>query len=359
MGFNCGIIGLPNVGKSTIFNALTSAGVAASNFAFCTVDPNVGRVPVPDSRLEKLGRLAKSAKIVPTQMEFVDIAGLVKGASKGEGLGNRFLSNIRKVDAVAHIVRCFTGGDVLHVMGDVNPVRDIEVVESELLLADLESAEKKLRGLKKQAKSGDKNSVELAGKLEVIIDGLQRGLPASKLGGSAIRTELPLLTDKPVMYVANIADLSDENGPMASSVREYAKQRNASFVTVSAELEKEIMELPTDERSEYRAEMGVKVSGLDTVIRAGHELLGLISFFTAGPKEAHAWTIEKGTNAQQAAGAIHTDFIKGFIRAEVIGYEDYIACNGELGAKEKGKMHLEGKDYVVKDGDVIYFRVSA
>ncbi|GMT41643.1 MAG: ribosome-binding ATPase YchF [bacterium] len=359
MGFNCGIIGLPNVGKSTLFNALTSAGAAASNFAFCTVDPNVGRVPVPDERLEKAASIAVSKTVVYTQMEFIDIAGLVKGASRGEGLGNRFLGHIRSVDAIAHVVRCFSSGDVMHVMGSVDPVRDIEVVESELMIADLDSVEKKIKTIVKLAASGDKQAVELLSKLELLREGLQRGIPVSHIDGSEPLAELPLLTAKPAMYIANIGDPADEDTPHVRAVREYAKNRSAAFVTVCSQLEAEIAELPTDERNDYRREMSLAGSGLDRMIKAGYELLGLITFLTAGPKEARAWTIEKGTNALNAAGKIHTDFKKGFIRAEVIGYEDYVACNGELGAKEKGKMRLEGKDYMVIDGDVIFFRVAA
>lgn len=359
MGFNCGIIGLPNVGKSTLFNAITSAGAAASNFAFCTVDPNVGRVDVPDERIEKLSEFVKPERVVPTQMEFVDIAGLVAGASKGEGLGNRFLSHIRNVDAIAHVVRCFSSADIMHVIGAVDPIRDIEVIESELMLADLEGVEKKILSLRKTAKAGKKEDAELLAKLEPIADGLQRGIMASETGGFLVQQELPLLTAKPLMFVANIGDPSEEDGPLVQKVREYAKNRGAGFLTICAQVEAEIAELPPAERAAYRAELGLKSSSLDNMIREGYKLLNLITYFTAGVKEVRAWTVHNGAKAPEAAGVIHTDFIKHFIRAEVIAYDDYIACRGEAGSKEKGKMRLEGKEYVVHDGDVIYFRVSA
>ena len=358
MGFNCGIIGLPNIGKSTLFNALTAAGAAASNFPFCTVDPNIGRVPLPDERLESLAKIASSKSVIPTQMEFVDIAGLVKGASSGEGLGNRFLSHIRGVDAVAHVVRCFASGEVSHVMGSVEQLRDIEIVESELMLADLESVERKLYSIKKAAKSGDKKEAEIARNLQAIAEGLQRGIPACEVNDDPLSYDLPLITAKPVMFVANIATPEDADGEMAATVREYAKKRSASFVTVSAKLEQEIMELPPEERETYREEMGLLGRGIEKFIQSGYELLGLITFLTAGPQEARAWTITNGMTALEAAGKIHTDFMKKFIRAEVIAYDDYVSCGGEQAAKDGGKMRLEGKEYVVKDGDVIYFRIS-
>ncbi len=359
MGFNCGIIGLPNAGKSTLFNALTAAGAAASNFPFCTVDPNIGRVPLPDERLEAVAKIANSKNVVPTQMEFVDIAGLVKGASGGEGLGNRFLSHIRGVDAVAHVVRCFASGEVSHVMGSVDQLRDMEIVESELLLSDLDSVERKLTSLRKAAKSGDRKEAEIAANLRTIQEGLQKGIPASEVNGASVPYDLPLLTAKPVMYVANISTPEDADGEMAANVRDYAKKRSASFVTVSAKLEQEIMELPPEERETYRKEMNLFGTGIEKFIQSGYALLGLITFLTAGPEEARAWTITKGMTALEAAGKIHTDFMKKFIRAEVISYDDYLSCGGEQAAKDAGKMRLEGKDYKVRDGDVIYFRTSA
>ncbi|MFQ5433134.1 MAG: redox-regulated ATPase YchF [Nitrospinota bacterium] len=358
MGFNCGIIGLPNTGKSTLFNALTAAGAAASNFPFCTVDPNIGRVPLPDERLETAAKMVNAKNVVPTQMEFVDIAGLVKGASSGEGLGNRFLSHIRGVDAVAHVVRCFASGEVSHVMGSVDQLRDIEIVESELMLADLESVERKLTSLRKAAKSGDRKEAEITVNLQTIAESLQKGIPASEINDAPLSYDLPLLTAKPIMYVANISTPEDAEGEMAAIVRDYAKKRSASFVTVSAKLEQEIMELPPEEREAYREEMGLLGKGIEKFIQSGYELLGLITFLTAGPKEARAWTITDGMTALEAAGKIHTDFMKKFIRAEVITYDDYVSCGGEQGAKDAGKMRLEGKEYVVKDGDVIYFRIS-
>lgn len=366
MGFNCGIVGLPNVGKSTLFNALTSTAAAeAANFPFCTIEPNTGRVGVPDDRLDKLAAIAQSAKVIPTQLEFVDIAGLVRGASKGEGLGNQFLANIREVDAIVHVLRCFEDDNITHVDDSIDPLRDAETVETELMLADLESLEKREQALIKRVRGKDKEA-ELTLKLvERCLEVLREGKPARVIERRDAEEEkhfqmLQLLTSKPVLYVCNVEeDSAAEGNSLSAKVFEKAASENARAVVISAQIEEEVSKLDSDEeKAEFLESLGLEETGLARIIREGYSLLGLLTFFTVGPKEARAWTVEAGSKAPQAAGAIHTDFERGFIKAETIAFEDYITFNGESGAKENGKMRQEGKEYVVVDGDVFHFRFN-
>jgi ribosome-binding ATPase len=369
MGFTCGIVGLPNVGKSTIFNALTSAKAAAANFPFCTIEPNTGAVPVPDKRLAVLSNIAKSEKILPTQITFVDIAGLIRGASKGEGLGNQFLGHIRSVDAVAHVVRCFADDNVIHVEGRVDPISDVDIINTELILSDLDSVQKQISKIEKMAKSGDKDA---KARLEIYV-ALEKHLAQGKIAYSFEFSALEellkectaqLLTSKPVLFVANVAEEDLSTPPNASGCRpvdklkSYADSHNCPLIAICGKIESEIAELDISERKDYLSSLGLDESGLDRLTVAGYKLLNLYTFFTVGPKETHAWTITAGTKAPQAAGKIHSDFERGFIRAEVIGYDDYVSAGSEVKAKELGKMRTEGKEYLVKDGDIVHFRFN-
>ena len=364
MGFKCGIVGLPNVGKSTLFNALTQTAAAqAANYPFCTIEPNVGDVAVPDKRLEVLSSIAGSKEIIPTRLTFVDIAGLVRGASKGEGLGNQFLANIRECDAIAHVVRCFEDGDITHVEGKIDPLSDIATIETELMLADLDSLERRVVAMEKKAKGGDKEAKELLDLAQRSLAELREGRPARTAGVSRdehkLFASLGLLSSKPVLYVCNVEEsAADKGNAFSDKVREQAAKEGAACVVVSAKIESEIAVLPREDQKDYLDAVGLEEPGLNRVIRAGYELLHLVTFFTVGPKEARAWTVEKGSRAPQAAGVIHTDFEKGFIRSETIAYDDYVSGKGEAGAREAGKFRLEGKEYVVQDGDVLHFRFA-